>query len=103
MIAVVFLVVVMTSVLAYLLVSGRLATKERAVAVRRVTGREAAAQKSRAPETPALIEMAREVRGVLATRVLERLRIRKGLEQRLEAAALKWGAAGLTHRAAGLF
>ena len=93
MIAGVFLLSALTTIVGYLLVSGRLARKERSAAVRRVAGAEPASKSQRAG-APVLIEMAHEVRGVLATRLLERLRIRHALQVRLETAGLKWGAPG---------
>jgi len=52
---------------------------------------------------PALMQMVDEVRGKLALSLLERLRLKKQVEQVLETACLKWGAAGLAHRAGGIF
>ena len=40
---------------------------------------------------------------LVASRALERLRVRQSLEQMLETAALRWGAAGLLHRSLGMF
>src|SRR5579864_8606662 len=99
MIASVFFLSTLTAIVGYLLVSGRLARKERFAAVRRISGREpVTARPQRPPTTPVLLEMAHQVRGVLATRLLEHLRIRRALERRLETAGLKWGATGLAHR-----
>ena len=103
MIAGIFLLSALTAIVGYLLVSGRLARQERSVAVRRVTGASATAAKPQRAAAPVLIGMAQEVRGVLAARLLERLRIRHALELRLETAGLKWRATGLAHRAAVFF
>jgi len=102
MIVIVFLLAAGTSVFGYWLLAGRLMRKERSVAVRRVTG--GGSEKVKAQrQTPVLIEMVGEVRSLMATRLLERLQVKQALEQRLETAGLKWGAAGLAHRSAGLF
>ncbi len=102
MIAAVFLISAAAAVFGYWLLAGRLMRQERSAAVRRVTGTEPVKAKAR-QNAPVLIEMAREVRGLLATRLLERLRLKEAVEQRLETAGLKWGSAGLAHRAAALF
>lgn len=102
MIAIIFLLAAGSSIFGYWLLAGRQLKKESAAAVRRVTGGEP--RKPRAPRpAPVLIEMAREVRGLLATRLLERLRLKQALEQKLETAGLRWGAAGLMHRSVALF
>ena len=103
MIVSVFLLAAVTSVLGYLLFAGRLARKERSAAVHRVTGKERAQAGERPASGPALIEMAHQVRGLLATRLLERLRLKQAVERRLETAGLKWGAPGLAHRSVALF
>ena len=103
MILLIFLLAAVTSVVGYLLVAGRLVRKERSAAVRRVSGPGAVQTKLQRPSAPVLIEMANEVRGLMATRLLERLNVKQALEQRLETAGLKWGAAGLAHRAAAFF
>ena len=103
MIVSVFLLAAVTSVLGYLLFAGRLARQERSVAVRRLTGKQPGKAGAKASAAPALIELARVVRGRMATRLLEKLRIKEAVERRLETAGLKWGAAGLAHRSVGLF
>jgi tight adherence protein B len=76
----------------------------RAESLRRLTGAKAKVSGGHARAAqPALMQMMDEVRGKLAIRLLERLRLKKEVEQVLETAALKWGAAGLAHRAGGLF
>lgn len=52
---------------------------------------------------PRLIDSPDEVRGRLASGLLDRLRLRATAERLLDRAALKWGPAGLLHRAAALF
>lgn len=97
MIPAVFLLALLTSLLGYWLFAGRAERKERSAAVRRVTG-EPVKAKPQGPAAPVLFEMANRVGNLLATRLLERLNIKQSVEQRLETAALKWGAAGLAHR-----
>jgi tight adherence protein B len=103
MIVAVFVLSAITSVAGYLLVSGRLARKERAVAVRRLTGRAPGKSHGRSHAGPALIDMAQEVRGLLATRLLEKLKVKQAVERRLETADLKWSAAGVAHRSVAFF
>ncbi|HLK47856.1 MAG TPA: type II secretion system F family protein [Bryobacteraceae bacterium] len=102
MIAGVFLISAVMTVLGYWLFAGRLERKERAVAVHRVAGPAAPKAKTGA-SAPALIQMAGQMQGLMATRLLERLKIKEAVERQLETAALKWGAAGLAHRSVGLF
>jgi tight adherence protein B len=102
MIVSVFLLAAVTAVLGYWLLAGRLARKERSAAVTRVGGAGAVKAKAHAA-APALIQMAHQVRGVLATRLLERLNVKESVQRQLETAALKWGAAGLAHRSVTLF
>lgn len=97
MIPAVFLLALLTSLLGYWLFAGRAERKERSAAVRRVTG-EPVKAKPQGPAAPVLFEMANQVGNLLATRLLERLNIKQSVEQRLETAAMKWGAAGLAHR-----
>jgi tight adherence protein B len=97
MIPAVFLLALLTSLLGYWLFAGRAARKERSAAVRRVTG-EPVKAKAPGPAAPVLFEMANQVGSLLATRLLDRLNIKQAVEQRLETAALKWGAAGMAHR-----
>ena len=49
------------------------------------------------------MQVADEVRGRLATRLLEHMRLKQKAERLLETAALKWGSAGLIHRSVALF
>lgn len=104
MIVSVFLLAAVTSVLGYWLLAGRVARKERSAAVRRVGGAGTVKLKVQAaPTAPALIQMAHQVRGEMASRLLERLNVKESMERQLETAALKWGAPGLAHRSAALF
>lgn len=99
----VFVLAFCTSVATYLLVSQRLGSRERLAAVGRLAGKPAAKAASRRRSEPALMEIAGEVRGPLATRLLERLRLKQSARLLLETAGLKWGAAGLIHRSVGAF
>lgn len=103
MIVVVFLLAALTSIVGYLLITGRLARKERSVAVRRVTGKEAARSESGRGGAPVLIELAHQARGSLGGRLLEKLRIKPSVERLLETAALKWSASGLANRSVAGF
>ena len=99
MIVAVFLLSAVTTAVGYLLLSGRLARKERSVAVRRLMGKEPSKRDGR----PALIELNPHVRGPLATRLLNRLQLRPAAERLLETAGLKWGSSGLAHRSVTFF
>jgi len=77
------------------------ARREHALALRRLAGKAAAKTGGQPPAKPLLIQVAGEVRGRLATRALERLKLKESVERMLETADLKWGAAGLLHRSAG--
>jgi tight adherence protein B len=103
MIAAVFLLAAAMTVLSYWLLAGRLERKARSSAVHRVAGAHAAKAKPPAASVPVLIQMANRVRGVMATRLLERLKVKEAVERRLETAGLKWGAAGVMHRSVALF
>src|SRR5215831_17058749 len=71
----------------------------RVESLRRLTGAKAKTQGGPArATTPALMQIVDGVRGKLALSLLERLKLKKKVEQVLETASLKWGAAGLAHR-----
>jgi tight adherence protein B len=99
----VFFLALVSSLGSYLLVSRRLGRKERSAAVRRLMGKYLVKAEVNPVTGPLLMQMAGEVRGRLATQLLERLRIKQAIERMLETADLKWGAPGLTHRSIGLF
>jgi len=101
--ATVFVLAFFTSVATYALVSARLQRGQRAAALGRLAGKAQDKPGNRGKSRPALIQMAGEVRGRLSTHLLERLRMKQAVEQVLETAELKWGAAGLVHRSAYLF
>jgi tight adherence protein B len=92
-----------SSIGCYLLVSRRLGRRERSAAVRRLMGKHLVKAEANSVTGPLLMQMADEVRGRMATRLLERLRIKQAIERMLETADLKWGAAGLAHRSVVLF
>jgi tight adherence protein B len=99
----VFILAFLTSVASYLLVSAWLDRRARATALRRLAAQGPEAAGTRRTAGPALMQMVDEAGGRLATRMLDRLRIKPALEQLLETAGLKWGAAGLIHRSTGFF
>ena len=91
-----------SSLAAYLALSTILRQRRAKAAIQRVSRRGPSAA-ARRPARPTLIQAADEVRGKMASGVLERLRMKQSAERLLESAALKWGAAGLLHRAVALF
>ncbi len=97
----VFLLTVLSSMATMALGIEWQARREHALALRRLAGKAAAKAGGQPPAKPLLIEVAGEVRGRLATRALERLKLKESVERMLETADLKWGAAGLLHRSAG--
>lgn len=99
----VFLLALVSSLGCYLLVSRRLGRKERSAAVRRLMGKYLVKAELSPVAGPMLMQMAGEVRGRLATKLLERLRLKQAIERMLETADLKWGASGLAHRSIALF
>jgi len=98
----VFIFAFLSSVGSYLLASRWLDRRGRTARLRRLSGKElsAAAQRS---ASPALMQVTDEVHGRLATRLLERLHIKRMAEQLLETADLRWGAAGLMHGSIAIF
>jgi tight adherence protein B len=99
----IFIVAFLASVGSYLLVTGWLDRRARAAVLGRFSGKELAVAAGRHSAQPALMQLTDAVRGRLATRILERLRLKQTAEGWLETAALKWGAAGLLHRSVGAF
>ncbi len=99
----VFAVAAGSAIVTYLWLARRLERRDQAAAVRRLagapSGREDAPQRGR----PRLIDAATEARGMLTSRLLENLKIREAAARLLEAAALKWGPAGLLRRSIGCF
>ncbi len=103
MIGSIFFFAFFTAIGAYVLITLWLERRLNLAAVRRLTGKEPAMAAVRRAAQPALMRVADEVRGRLATRLLERTRLKQAAEQLLEAAGLKWGAAGLIHRSVTMF
>jgi tight adherence protein B len=97
----VFLLTALTSMATMALVMNWEARREHGLALRRLAG--IAAVKADGPRSarPLLMQVAGEMKGRVATRVLERLKLKESVERLLETADLKWGAAGLLHRSAG--
>ena len=102
MIIAIFVLAAAMTVLGYWLFAGRVEQKQRSAAVDRVAG-VAGSQAKATAASPVLIQVAGQVRGLLAMRLLERLNVRQTMDRQLETAALRWGAAGLAHRAVGWF
>ena len=97
-----FLVAAATGMLTYSLLWRRLENRDKALAMRRLT-LPVAEREAPARRRPRLIEAAGEVPGLLTGRLLDRLRMRESAGRLLEAAALKWGPAGLLRRSIALF
>ncbi len=103
MIVSVFLFAFVSGIGSYALITVWLERRVHHAALRRLTGKETAIVAVRRAAQPALMQVADEVRGRIATRLLERIRLKQATERLLESAALKWGPAGLLHRSAGMF
>jgi tight adherence protein B len=99
----VFILAFLTSIASYLLLSAWMDRRERATALSRLAPPRPQASGQRRAAGPALMRLVDEVGGRLATRLLERLRLKQAAERLLETAGLKWGAAGLIHRSTGAF
>ncbi len=99
----VFLLVFLMSVGSYAATSVWLDRRIRAAAVRRLTARDRDPAGIRRGSQPVLMRVADEVRGRLAMRLLEHIRLKQAAARLLETAGLKWGAAGLIHRCTGVF
>jgi len=98
-----FLVVVLTSLLTYVLLQARLERRHRVLALRRLSPQLPTNGEARPAGNKVLLEDDDPQQGRLARRLLERLRLKPEAERLLETAALKWGAAGLLHRSIALF
>jgi len=98
-----FVVASATAVVTFALLWQRLTRRDAALAVRRLAlpagEREHPGRRAR----PRLIDAASEMRGLLTARLLDRLRLREAAGHLLEAAALKWGPAGLLQRCVAVF
>ena len=98
----VFILAFLSSVGSYILISAWQDRRVRAMSVRRLASPAVEAARRRR-STPALMQMVDDVGGRLASRTLDRLRLKQAAERLLETADLKWGAAGLMHRSTGFF
>jgi tight adherence protein B len=96
-----FLVSAGSALLSFKLIWGRLERRDAAIAVKRLAVR--APEKNGLRARPRLIEVVGEVRGRLAAKLLERLRLTESARRLLETAGLKWGPAGLLHRSLAAF
>src|SRR5690349_7156185 len=100
--ATVFLAVFLTSIGSYAVFGWWMERKSRAAVVKRVVAKPSNQSGSRRPG-PALMQVVDEVRGKLASGLLDRLRLKASTEQLLDRADVKWGAVGLIHRMVGFF
>jgi tight adherence protein B len=91
------------TLMAYVALSALALRRDSARAVRRLAAGPAPADTSRRAALPLLTDAAHRLRGRLAYELLERLRLKRAAEGMLDAAAIKWGAAGLLHRSIGMF
>ena len=98
MIVLVFVLSLVASVATYFLLSKHVDRRQRSAVLRRLHGKEAGPKNPQQHTEPLLMTMAGEVRGVMAMRLLEGLKLKQKAEKLLETADLNWGAAGLTHR-----
>jgi tight adherence protein B len=97
-----FVVAAATAMGTYTLLWRRLEQRDKALALRRLA-LPAVDRQAPTRRRPRLIEAAGEMPGMLTGRLLDRLRIRESAGRLLEAAALKWGPAGLLRRCLALF
>lgn len=95
-----FLLTVGVSIVTMLLVSQWLTRRERALGLRRLTGRQAAPKTAARTAEPVLMQVPAGAHGKLAKRLLLKLKLREATEHLLETADLKWGAVGMIHRCA---
>jgi len=91
----------LSTVATYALLAAGLEKRTRTATVRRLAKEEPAAAQARV--RPLLVQAASRLRGRLAQRALERLRLRQSADELLETAGLKWDAAGLLHRTVAAF
>src|ERR1039457_5695799 len=99
----VFILAFLTSIASYLLLSAWMDRRGGGAALNPPPPPRPRAGGQRRAAGPALMRLVDEVGGRLATRLLERLRLKQAAERLLETAGLKWGAAGLIHRSTGAF
>ncbi len=92
-----------TALVTYGLLWHRLERRDQALAVRRLALPARENEDTQRRRRPRLIEAAAEVPGMLTGRLLDRFRLREATGRLLEAAALKWGPAGMLRRSIALF
>jgi len=92
-----------SGVIGYALVTAGLERRSRKSAVHRLAAKTSAPRETRRRAQPLLVAAANELRGHMATRALEGLHLKRSVERMLEAAGIRWGAAGLLHRSVALF
>ena len=97
-----FLVVALTSFVTYVSLSAWLEHREGEAALRRLGAKAPAKTGNHPIVKPVLIEESEALRGRMAGRLLERLRLKLAAERLLETAALKWSAAGFFHRSVAM-
>ena len=97
----VFVLTALTSMATMVLVMNWQARREHALALRRLAGKAVAKAGGARMARPLLMQVAGEMKGRLATRALERLKLKEAVERMLETADMPWGAAGLLHRSVG--
>jgi len=97
-----FLLVASTGMLTYGMLSRRLERRDTALAVRRLAAPAIEREHPRRAR-PRLIASGGEERGLWTGRLLEGLRLREAAGHLLDAAALKWGPAGLLQRSLACF
>jgi tight adherence protein B len=99
---VLFVFAAANAALAYFVIGRLWENWRRGTFLRRLSRRAAASGGKVTESQPRLIRPDVNTR-LVASRALERLRIRQSAERLLETAALKWGAAGLLHRSIAMF
>jgi tight adherence protein B len=96
-----FLLASATALLSFKLMWARLERRDAAAAVQRLAAPAPASPGRRT--RPRLIDVAGEVRGRLAAKLLERFKLQESAARLLETAGLKWGPSGLLHRSIAWF
>jgi tight adherence protein B len=97
----VFAIAFFASLACYLVISSLLDRRVHVAAVRRLAAK--APLDPGARRVDPLLMQTIEAQGKMATRLLDRFKMKPRIEGLLESSAVKWGAVGVIHRAAGLF
>jgi tight adherence protein B len=98
-----FMLVWIAAMLTYGLVAAGLSRRQHAMSVRRLALPRSPLLEERSRSRPRLIDAVDAASGRLTVKLLERLHVKQSIERLLDAASLKWGAAGLQHRSAAFF